>query len=239
MPKISIIVPIYNTEKYLHDCINSVLCQQFQDYELLLINDGSTDGSEKICRDYASRDSRIRFFNKSNAGQPDALNYGIDRALGDYLMFLDADDYWSDNKILSKLYTSAETYNVDLVRGECKEVNDQGEELFSYLEKERTRSFAYKIIDSDLFIDKVVDRKYFMVLYLIRRVSLGNIRYNTNRVFLQDAEFNLTLCSQKLRCMYVPEVFYAYRKHAGAITVKPHPQKLHDAFDFSRFCLVW
>lgn len=236
MPKISIIVPIYNTEKYLRDCINSVLSQQYEDYELLLINDGSTDSSERICHDYALRDSRVKVFNKSNGGQPEALNYGIERAMGDYLMFLDADDYWCDNNILSKLYQAAETYNLDLVRGECKEVNDRGEELFSYLEEKRTRSFAYQLMDSDLFIDKVVDRRYFMVLYLIRRASLGGLRYNVNRVFLQDAEFNLTLCSKDLKCMYVPEVFYSYRKHEGAITVKPHPQKLYDAFDFSRFC---
>lgn len=236
MPKISIIVPIYNTEKYLTDCINSVVNQTFVDFELLLINDGSIDNSETICRDFVAKDDRIKLFNKANGGQPSALNYGIDRATGDYLMFLDADDYWCDNEILSKLYTTAETNNLDIVRGECQEVNNQGEVLTKYTGGRYKEEYCNKVVDSVFMIDKIADRKYFMVLYLIKRTSLGQLRYNTKRVFLQDAELNLTLCSQSLRCMYIPEVFYAYRKHDDAITVKPHPQKLHDAFDFSRFC---
>ena len=236
MPKISIIVPIYNTEKYLTDCINSVVNQTFIDFELLLINDGSIDGSENICRDFVAKDDRIKLFNKVNGGQPSALNYGIDRATGDYVIFLDADDYWCDNEILSKLYTTAETNNLDIVRGECKEVNNLGEVLMKYSGGRYKEENCNKVIDSVFLIDKIADRNYFMVLYLIKRASLGKLRYNTKRVFLQDAELNLMLCSQCLRCMYIPEVFYAYRKHDDAITVKPHPQKLHDAFDFSRFC---
>lgn len=236
MPKISIIVPIYNTEKYLTDCINSVVNQTFVDFELLLINDGSIDNSETICRDFVAKDDRIKLFNKANGGQPSALNYGIDRATGDYLMFLDADDYWCDNEILSKLYTTAETNNLDIVRGECQEVNNLGEVLTQYSGGKYKEEYCNKVIDSVFLLDKIADRKYFMVLYLIKRESLGKLRYNIKRVFLQDAELNLTLCSQCLRCMYIPEVFYAYRKHDDAITVKPHPQKLHDAFDFSRFC---
>ena len=236
MPKISIIVPIYNTEKYLTDCINGVVNQTFIDFELLLINDGSIDNSENICRVFAANDDRIKLFNKANGGQPSALNYGIDRATGDYLMFLDADDYWCDNEILSKLYTTAETNNLDIVRGECKEVNNKGEILTKYSGGKYKEEYCNKVVDSVFLIDKIADKKYFMVLYLIKRASLGNLRYNDKRVFLQDAELNLMLCSQCLRCMYIPEVFYAYRKHDDAITVKPHPQKLHDAFNFSRFC---
>lgn len=236
MPKISIIVPIYNTEKYLTDCINSVVNQTFVDFELLLINDGSIDNSENICRDFAAKDDRIKLFNKVNGGQPSALNYGLDRATGDYIMFLDADDYWCDNEILSKLYATAEINNLDIVRGECQEVNNQGEVLTEYSGGRYKEEYCNKVIDSVFMIDKIADRKYFMVLYLIKRTALGKLRYNTKRVFLQDAELNLTLCSQSLRCMYIPEVFYSYRKHDDAITVKPHPQKLHDAFDFSRFC---
>lgn len=236
MPKVSIIVPIYNTEKYLTDCINSVLCQTFDDFELLLINDGSTDDSEKICCEFVSRDSRVKLFNKDNGGQPSALNYGIEQSSGEYLMFLDADDYWCDRDILTKLYNVAKRYDLDVVRGECQEVNNEGKVLFTYLDGKYKETHAYKVVDSAFLIDKIVDSKYFMVLYLIKRDALGDIRYNTNRVFLQDAELNLTLCSKNLKCMYVPEVFYAYRKHDEAITVRPHPQKLHDAFDFSRFC---
>ena len=96
MTKISVIVPVYNAEKYLHRCIDSILAQTFTDFELLLIDDGSKDNSGKICDEYAAKDSRIRVFHKKNGGVSDARNWGIDRAKGDYIVFVDSDDYVED-----------------------------------------------------------------------------------------------------------------------------------------------
>ena len=90
---ISVIVPVYNAEKYLHRCIDSILVQSFTDFELLLINDGSKDNSGKICDEYAAKDSRIRVFHKENGGVSSARNLGLDNAKGDYIMFVDSDDY--------------------------------------------------------------------------------------------------------------------------------------------------
>lgn len=89
---ISIIVPVYNTEKYLKDCIESILSQTYTDFELLLIDDGSTDKSGMICEEYSQRDSRIRVFHKENGGVSSARNLGLEQAAGDYLHFVDADD---------------------------------------------------------------------------------------------------------------------------------------------------
>ncbi len=91
--KISIIVPVYNTEKYLHRCIDSILSQSFADFELLLVNDGSNDKSGIICDEYAAKDNRIRVFHKENGGVSSARNLGIDKAKGEYIIFVDADDY--------------------------------------------------------------------------------------------------------------------------------------------------
>lgn len=91
-PKISIIIPIYNAEKYLRDCIDSVLSQSFSDFELLLIDDGSKDKSGEICDEYSSRDSRIRVFHKENGGVSSARNIGLDNANGEWVAFVDADD---------------------------------------------------------------------------------------------------------------------------------------------------
>ena len=93
MPTISVIVPIYNTEKYLRRCIDSVLAQTYKDFELLLIDDGSTDSSGAICDEYAALDARVSVFHKENGGVSDTRNYGLDLAQGKYLMFLDADDF--------------------------------------------------------------------------------------------------------------------------------------------------
>lgn len=92
-PKISVIVPVYNTEKYLHRCIDSILAQTFTDFELLLVDDGSTDRSGAICDEYAQKDNRVRVFHKENGGVSSARNMGLDNARGEYVMFLDSDDY--------------------------------------------------------------------------------------------------------------------------------------------------
>ena len=93
MPTISIIVPVYNTEKYLHRCIDSILAQTYTDFELLLINDGSTDKSGAICDEYAAKDNRVRVFHKENGGVSSARNLGLDEAQGEWICFVDSDDY--------------------------------------------------------------------------------------------------------------------------------------------------
>lgn len=237
MHLISIIVPVYNVEKYIVECIESIIKQSYTEWELLLIDDGSTDCSGKICNNFALTDSRIKVFHKKNGGQPSALNYGLDCAQGKYVIFMDSDDYWCDDDILNKLYQKAELFNLDIVRGECKEVDNSGTTIYNYLRENYKLKYSNQVVDATFFIDKLVAGRYFMVLSLIKRSTIGKLRYNENRVFLQDAEFNLSFCSvPSLRCMYIPEIFYAYRKHDGAITVKAHPQKFFDALDFTRFC---
>ena len=94
-PKISVIVPVYNAEKSLCRCIDSILTQTYQDFELLLIDDGSKDSSGAICDSYVAKDSRIKVFHKPNGGVSSARNLGIDNAQGEWLTFVDADDYLS------------------------------------------------------------------------------------------------------------------------------------------------
>lgn len=93
MPQISVIVPVYNAEKYLHRCIDSILAQTFSDFELLLIDDGSKDNSGRICDKYAAKDNRIRVFHKENGGVSSARNLGLNNAKGKWITFVDADDY--------------------------------------------------------------------------------------------------------------------------------------------------
>ena len=117
---ISIIVPIYNAENYLKSCLDSVLSQTFKDFEVLLVNDGSTDSSATLCQAYAERDSRFRYFEKENGGLSDARNYGLDRAQGAYITFLDADDFLFEN-YLEKLYQASRLSDSDiLIGGYCR-----------------------------------------------------------------------------------------------------------------------
>ena len=114
MPLISVIVPVYNMEKYLHRCIDSILSQTFSDFELLLIDDGSTDKSGEICDNYANKDIRVRAFHKKNGGVSSARNIGLDNVKGEWIAFVDSDDEIAE-LYLYNLLSHTENVNVDLV----------------------------------------------------------------------------------------------------------------------------
>lgn len=114
MTKVSIIVPVYNTEKYLEKCINSLLNQTLSDIEILMVNDGSVDGSEEIIQKFQQKDSRVILINKSNGGQASARNLGLSKATGEYIAFIDSDDY-ADYNFCEKLYTKAISGNYDII----------------------------------------------------------------------------------------------------------------------------
>lgn len=111
MPKVSIIVPVYKAEKYLHKCVNSIIKQTYRDWELLLIDDGSPDSSGTICDEFANLDSRIRVYHKCNGGVSSARNVGISIASGEFLTFLDSDD-WLDLETLDKCSPYFQEYDV-------------------------------------------------------------------------------------------------------------------------------
>ena len=124
-PAISIIVPIYNVERYLCECIDSIIAQTFVDWELLLIDDGSTDNSRLICEDYASKDKRIRVTHKPNGGVSSARNLGLDHAQGEYLTFVDADD-WIDKDNLEICVSAMEQNRLDVLQFPFKRIGADG-----------------------------------------------------------------------------------------------------------------
>ena len=115
---ISIIVPVYKAEQYIHRCIDSILTQSHTDFELLLVDDGSPDDCGAICDEYAAKDTRIRVFHKENGGVSSARNFGVDNAKGEWIAFIDADDYVHPD-FLSSLYTQ---HSVDLIVGSFQSV---------------------------------------------------------------------------------------------------------------------
>ncbi len=108
--KLSVIVPVYNTEQYLPRCIDSILCQSFTDFELLLINDGSKDSSGTICDEYAEKDSRIRVFHKENGGASSARNLGLEKAKGTWITFIDSDDWIEEDYFQLAFEKNADLY---------------------------------------------------------------------------------------------------------------------------------
>ena len=128
MPKISVVVPVYNTEKYIEKCLNSILNQKNADLEIIIVNDGSTDASAAIIKKYEVQFPNIvKYFEKENGGLSDARNYGVSKASGEYLCFVDSDDYISND-----LFDNLEPYilqKIDLIKYKCIRVNENYEEI--------------------------------------------------------------------------------------------------------------
>lgn len=115
MPAISVLVPCYNVEKYIHQCLNSIVNQTLTDIEIICINDGSTDSTLAILQEYAARDSRIVIINKSNSGYGDSMNKGLERASGEYIGIIESDD-WAELDMFESLYSLALDYDCDMVK---------------------------------------------------------------------------------------------------------------------------
>lgn len=127
---VSIIVPIYNAEKYLNDCLDSLASQSFNDYEVILVNDGSTDSSKSICEDYCSRYSNFKLLNKENGGQMSAWILGVRFASSDFLGFVDSDDI-VDKQFIEKMVSAQKEHNADLVMCSRKEITFSGDTIES------------------------------------------------------------------------------------------------------------
>ena len=127
-PLISVIIPVYNVENYLRECLDSVLAQTYSNYEVLLIDDGSTDSSFDICCEYCDKDKRFKVYQKENGGASSARNYGLDCAAGEYLYFLDSDDYLKPIA-LEKMASCACQHQADLVFIEGETINEQGAQV--------------------------------------------------------------------------------------------------------------
>lgn len=131
-PKISVIVPVYNVEKYLPRCIDSILAQTFTDFELLLIDDGSSDNSGRICDKYAMNDKRIRAFHQENGGVSYARNMGLDKSKGEYVFFIDSDDY-VESDCLASLYACMQNQSADIVF--CDFIIEKSQTTYRYIKQ--------------------------------------------------------------------------------------------------------
>lgn len=120
---VSIIVPVFNVEKYLRQCLDSILGQTFNQFEVIIVNDGSTDNSGAICQEYEARDNRIVYLEKENEGVSEARNLGLDFATSEYIIFIDSDD-WIEPTYVEVLYEKIEEYQADIVFENYTSFND-------------------------------------------------------------------------------------------------------------------
>ena len=230
IPVVSIIIPVYNVGPYLRECLESILRQSYTDFEVLLVDDGSTDASGGICDDYAAKDIRIRVFHQDNQGVSSARNLALDHIQGHYVLFLDADDFWYMDTCLETLVNEALRTDADIVRGEYKDVDEQGKDLFARKMDRRKMKQAYRLVSSATFLKDIIQGEYFLVLSLIKADKVSQIRFRKGQVFLEDMDFYARLMLQPLKCVFVPCRFYAYRKYAQSASSSLSMKRFEDSF---------
>ena len=203
-PKVSIICPVYNTEKYVSRAIESVINQSLQDWELILVDDGSSDKSGYICDKFASADERITVIHKTNAGVSAARQTGIEKAEGDYILQLDSDD-WEEPDMLIQLYKCAEKYNADMVFCDY------------YVNTDSTQSLVIQeptnVYDSSTMIKDILQKIHGGCCNkLVRRSCLTRygIKFPSNMDFCEDALFNIELLVHNITVEYVNKPLYHY-----------------------------
>ena len=214
-PKITVIVPVYNVAELLPRCIDSLLNQKFTDYELLLIDDGSTDGSGVVCDEYVLKDCRVRAIQKQNEGVSKPRNRGIDEALGEWISFVDADDYVTPD-YLSDLYDCANK-DVDLVVMHSKHVKENGELLYNDYNLPQEK-IVYKNSDFAIMVKEqfISDRGYVhSKLFRKGMVETSSIRFNSEVKFCEDWMFlfsYINTMNGNLCCSPVSNYFYVDRE---------------------------
>lgn len=216
-PMISVIVPVYNAEKYLQRCVDSILKQSFTDFELLLIDDGSHDRSGELCDEYAEKDNRVRVFHKENGGVSSARNVGLDNALGDWLTFVDADDTLSRD-FLYHMVTGIDEC-VSLVVSNCDVIMKDKVNL-SHVTLENTTISGNLMLIRLLKGDNVRNEVWAK---LFKRSFIGNERFSSRIVIGEDLLFLLT-CSHaggNENIRFVPYSDYHYVINESSAMGKP------------------
>lgn len=220
MKMVSIIVPIYNVEPYLRECIESVLAQTYQDYELILVDDGSPDGSGAICDEYSGKDQRIRVIHKVNGGLSDARNAGLDAATGKYVYFLDGDDTIEPNLLETA---------VRHMRDDTDLVVFHYHHLYADGKKEDCRDHLL----GTFLLDSVQKRKDFLItrflpfklgweawsrMYLREKIEKYALRFADNRkIFAEDLYFCLCYCTHAQKVVSIDDCLYNYRQRDDSI----------------------
>lgn len=212
---ISIIIPIYNADKYLSDCIDSLLSQTYNNLEIILVDDGSTDNSGKICDDYAKKDKRIKVIHKQNGGVSSARNQGLDIAKGDYIAFVDPDDYVLPDMYKTLLRVIQNT-NTDIVICGSTTTDIHGTTCKSYFPT--NNNFVYsKFVD---WFQDFIEYGNLQVVWnkLFKKNILIGHSFDTDLVRAEDVNFLLDVTKNNYHIALCPKVFYYYVKRKTSAT---------------------
>ena len=214
MPKVSIIVPVYNAEKYLHRCVDSILAQTFTDWECILVDDGSPDGSGAICDAYARQDKRIKVVHKENGGVSAARNVALDWVDGRWLAFLDSDDAIYPNA-LQAMIDGAEQNDLDLIQCHFNREYEEGQVAAEATEVLTAPQYAA----SENYLTCVTG-----ALFKTSIVRAHSLRFDTKVRLGEDQIFLLNYMQHCSRAQRIGEVLYFYRDNEGSAVNNPKPE---------------
>lgn len=238
--KISIIIPVYNVEKYLKRCIDSVINQTYKDIEVILIDDGSTDDSAQICDDYCKKDNRIQVIHKENGGLSSARNVGIEKSTGKYIMFLDSDD-WLELETCDIVYKTAQNYNADIIMWPyVREINGKSKKKVIFKEecivfdkttaKKQLHRRMIGLLGEELATPQNADAIVTACVKLYKSNIIKDNKINfvdTKLIGTEDALFNLYVFGHVKKVIYINKYFYHYRRDNIVSLTTKYKQELY------------
>lgn len=209
---ISIIIPVYNNCTSIKKCLDSLINQSYKNLEIIIINDGSTDKTENVCLEYKENDKRIKYYFKKNSGVSDTRNYGIAKATGEYLCFIDSDDY-IEKDYIEKLYNNLKATNAKIAISGFTKINEDG----SNAEK-RYYKTNKKVLKFEEYVDNFINYAYLTrVNMLIKKELLKNIKFESKLKYGEDILFTFELLKDNEMC-YVPIFGYYYVQNSNSLT---------------------
>lgn len=215
---ISIVIPVYNAEKYLEQCLNSIKDQTYKNFEVILVNDGSIDHSESICMDFVKVDTRFKYFTKVNGGASSARNFGLDHVTGDFITFIDADD-WVDENHLEVLINNIKDNNSDMAVSSIKKFDMSNNFHFRMYSNQEKYLLNYNKLNREEFLvilPKLIlaNNSYkIAVSKLFKKELVSDIRFDESIIYGGDLEFFFKLYLNINSISYIDEVTYVYRLH--------------------------
>lgn len=216
--KVSVIVPVYNIEQYLATCLDSILAQSYTDFELILVDDGSTDKSPEICDLYSNLDSRVKTFHKTNGGVSSARNFGIEASEGEWIAFVDGDDYIVP-EYLESLVSAIQSQEVGMVSCNLLFLNLDGSTTKHPFF--RIETYSTDTIRNKFFSDETVKTQFYGPYNkIIKRSIIGNIRFQ-DFALGEDILFIFELLGRMSYITVIPLIGYQYiKRHSSATTAK-------------------
>ena len=214
---ISVIIPVYNTESYIGLCLESLVKQTYTNFEVLMIDDGSTDNSGRICQEYIESDSRFHYYRKENGGVSSARNLGIEYSRGDYLTFVDSDD-WVEEDYLEVLYSAlvSESASVSISTYKRFSMEDNTWYFHSFQRGYDKRVFRHLELINELIDLDSFDHSYrFVSGKLVRKDVVGDIRFNSLTSLGEDMEFWFKIYLISPKSVYINRDSYVYRTGEG------------------------